>query len=519
MQFKLVQQGANVDMTLARTVQLVASNWDDYSFKTQFAMYFVVQRECISLGALKIGYREQVAGWTRDVLPPTFSGLEAGFFSVGLDVDYYKRIASLPESMGQEILIGLRDVAYSEECMRDAHKESVYVTSLLRGVSESVVVTQYRRVIRGEAVLTDYNFVYRDPGGEERSSVELTFQVAADAMPSTNVHVLIGRNGIGKTTILNGMVAAVHPALAEERAGLFYSHSPVLGYAPMKDGFFSGVVSVSFSVFDPFIPPPDNVEPSRGPKYAYLGMKKHRRGGVSGHELKGEPDLIDEFLEAFRSCMAQESKKIRWLRAITRLESDSNFQSMSLRDLATAFAISEPEAMELAKRKVGKMSSGHKIVLLTITALVSLVEEKTLVLLDEPESHLHPPLLSAFTRALCELLQDRNGVAIVATHSPVVVQEVPKRCVWKIMRSGLEWRKDRPVRETFAENVGVLTQEVFGLEVSKSGFHALLQQEVDRGYTFDQVQGEFGGRLGMEGLSLLMAMIAARDAGAKGVEP
>ena len=32
------------------------------------------------------------------------------------------------------------------------------------------------------------------------------------------------------------------------------------------------------------------------------------------------------------------------------------------------------------------MSSGHKIVLLTITKLVETVDEKTLVLMDEPEA-------------------------------------------------------------------------------------------------------------------------------------
>lgn len=48
------------------------------------------------------------------------------------------------------------------------------------------------------------------------------------------------------------------------------------------------------------------------------------------------------------------------------------------------------------------------------------------MLIDEPEGHLHPPLLSAFVRALSELLVNRNGVAIIATHSPVVLQEVPR---------------------------------------------------------------------------------------------
>lgn len=73
-----------------------------------------------------------------------------------------------------------------------------------------------------------------------------------------------------------------------------------------------------------------------------------------------------------------------------------------------------------------KLSSGHKVILLTVAKLIELVEEKTLVLMDEPEEHLHPPLVAAFIRALSNLLTYRNGVGIVATHSPVIVQEVPK---------------------------------------------------------------------------------------------
>lgn len=40
--------------------------------------------------------------------------------------------------------------------------------------------------------------------------------------------------------------------------------------------------------------------------------------------------------------------------------------------------------------------------LLSITKLVEFVEERSLVLMDEPEAHLHLPLLSAFVRALSD---------------------------------------------------------------------------------------------------------------------
>lgn len=143
--------------------------------------------------------------------------------------------------------------------------------------------------------------------------------------------------------------------------------------------------------------------------------------------------------------------------------------------------------------------------LLTITKLIELVEEKLLVLIDEPEGHLHPPLLSAFVRALSDLLIDRNGVAIVATHSPVVLQEVPKRCVWILNRSGLSARVDWPESETFGENVGLLTREVFGLQVVQTGFHRMIAEAV-AGKSYEEVLELFAGRLGGEARALARAL-------------
>jgi predicted ATP-binding protein involved in virulence len=135
------------------------------------------------------------------------------------------------------------------------------------------------------------------------------------------------------------------------------------------------------------------------------------------------------------------------------------------------------------------------------------VEEKTLVLIDEPEAHLHPPLLSAFVRALSELLINRNGVAIIATHSPVVLQEVPKSCVWKLRRNGNISITERPEQESFGENVGVLTAEVFGLEVTNAGFHKILSDLVNQNDTFDSVIEDLDGQLGMEGKAIVRGLL------------
>ena len=154
---------------------------------------------------------------------------------------------------------------------------------------------------------------------------------------------------------------------------------------------------------------------------------------------------------------------------------------------------------ERAEKIFKRMSSGHSIVLLTITKLIEVIEEKSLILLDEPEGHLHPPLLSAFTRALSILLRQKNAVAIVSTHSPVVLQEVPKSCVWALRRSGRVHNADRLEIETFGESVGTLTREVFGLEVTNSGFFTILKSLSEKYSSLDEIfEALTLGQLGIE---------------------
>ncbi|WP_156831311.1 AAA family ATPase, partial [Arhodomonas aquaeolei] len=262
-------------------------------------------------------------------------------------------------------------------------------------------------------------------------------------------------------------------------------------------------------------PPGEQIDPSVGMRYYYVGLKKRvMNNGQESWQLKTKTELCQEYVRSLQASFSLTAKRGRWMDAVKRLESDHNFAEMDLCRLGDVHSEDPSEGKNTFKRKAAqlfeRMSAGHASVLLTVTRLVEAVEEKTLVLIDEPESHLHPPLLSAFTRALSDLLVNRNGVAIVATHSPVVLQEVPKSCVSIIRRSRLTSEVDEPEIETFAENVGVLTREVFGLEVSKSGFHDLLAQSVEEGKGFEEIEEEYRNRLGFEGKALLRAILSEK---------
>lgn len=493
-------------------VQLEPNNWDDFSFKTLFNLvYHDSLGKRHHLGSTKIGHIGQSTGWTLEKIPRSFDRLPDDWFSLGQDVEYYeKAFRDLNRAEREEILAGLCDVVADDAILRRVQEETVFQTSLMRNVGRSVLLGQFRRALKGEATLSNFDFTYKDDGGQKRAPIQLRFQVNAESKPPTNIHAIIGRNGVGKTTLLNNMVKSLLPPPGAPEASGKFSLSQSIFQSTWPADYFSSVVSVSFSVFDPFVPPPDQPDQGLGLRYFYIGMKKARASAEHQQpsQLKQEPDLIADFLQSFESCLSQDAKRRRWAQAIARLCSDDNFAEMNLAEL---IELPAEQALEKARSKLDRMSSGHKIVLLTMTSLVNTVEEKTLVLLDEPESHLHPPLLSAFTRALSELLYNRNGVAIIATHSPVVVQEVPKSCVWILNRSRTKGRSDRPERESFGENVGVLTRDIFGLEVNKSGFHEMIESAVAQGGDFDQIMGEYSNKLGVEAQTILMSLIYARD--------
>lgn len=227
--------------------------------------------------------------------------------------------------------------------------------------------------------------------------------------------------------------------------------------------------------------------------------------------------------KSLKACLIG-ARRSRLRKALGLLENDPIFAEAGLAGileipLADTYESPEDEeaSHEAANRAIadfgdlyGSLSSGHKIVLLSIARLVETVEANSLVLLDEPEAHLHPPLLSAFVRALSALLTNRNGMAIIATHSPVVLQEVPKGCVWKMTRSGDALKVTRPRIETFGENVGVLTDEVFGLEVTSTGFHRMLHDAATSMESYDEALASFNGELGSEGRAILRAMMLDR---------
>jgi ABC-type transport system involved in cytochrome c biogenesis ATPase subunit len=467
--------------------------WDDYHFKTSFHLWCSDGTRQIRIGSVKIATFGMGPG--RVEIPDSFEALSPSYFSLGDDERYYATLRDhFDEDTRRAILTALRDTAYDRGIFDQAAEEQVMKTSLLRGIEVETVREQFHRIARGGPTQTKFNIRYRQGSmimGEP--SVTLDLMVDPEAKPPTNIHALIGSNGVGKTRLLHTLASTV---LADY--GLL-EHSRLEDRREHRTHPFTNLVWVSFSAFDPQEPLTGN----RSVGYQYVGLKQHGTTNVKDHSLLG-----DEFAESVNACMSEgPARATRWRRVLAHLEgTDPIFADYEISRLATSEE-TRPDPKDL----FGQFSSGHKIVLLALARLVEHTAERTLVLIDEPEAHLHPPLLSTFIRVLSELLMDRNGLALIATHSPVVLQEIPRMSVWALQRAGEEVGVDHPELETFGENVGVITREIFTLEVKRTGFHAMIEELAQQGLSFDGILAAFDDNLGAEGRALARA--AARRHG------
>lgn len=477
-------------------------SWDDFGFKTAFDLkYCTASGEYIDVGAVKIMSNASDAPKTTDFGERAFDHLPEMYCSLGQSQGYYEELVALDDDIRSEILSGLRDCVYDQSIYEVFRQEEAFQTSLLRSINETEITVLYKSVLMGNAVPTEYNFSYQ-LDGHQNAAIKVA--VVPASHPPTNIHVLIGRNGVGKTRLLSGMCDAL--AGIQDKTG--YGLAGTMRFSPLRNEWgvpteekssFANVVTIAFSAFDGFTPISRNS--IRGDiRYAYVGLRKEDEPDV----FKSGAALKDEFASSLKVCL-DGVRRARWIKAITTLHTDPLFA-----DYDFPSSITMSGSIDDVVGDFDKLSSGHRIIILSITRLVQLVDERTLVLIDEPENHLHPPLLSAFVRALSELVISRNGVALIATHSPVVLQEVPRSCVTIIDKVRSEYKFVRPEVETFGENVGTLTREVFDLEVTNSGYHAIINSFL-AGHSYQDLINTYGGQIGAEGRTLARAIDKKKD--------
>ncbi|MDK2063217.1 AAA family ATPase [Aliarcobacter butzleri] len=140
------------------------------------------------------------------------------------------------------------------------------------------------------------------------------------------------------------------------------------------------------------------------------------------------------------------------------------------------------------------LSSGQQTFADLIINLLSLIKNNTLVLVDEPENTLHPNLEIDYIKILNDILEEFDSFAIIATHSPIIVREVPTNHinVIKINKESNEVTIANPNIGTFGGDVGTISNYVFDDILKDKKLHIeWFEKEKPRYANFEQFEEKY----------------------------
>ena len=532
---------------------LQQDNWNDYGFNTLYHLYVRTGRrsdEVTYVGGVRILKKGQT---TTDhiLIQKPFSTLSDEWVSVGASLDYYQRLNELPKQRRAHILNALNDAAAHPSAVDIFGQEEGWEVSLFRdNPNWQEFLADASAILQGSfssLAGVEASFTYKPAGLEKPISLDFKAPDPDDYLgnyrrigPSRSkvllpdrIYALIGRNGCGKSTIL-ARLARVAFASPEQRAT---SELARLGLLEPRSLGFTRVITISYSAFDSFVVPgqdqknidqlAQDIESGEG-RFVFCGLRdlvaearadldKLREDEASAENTRiADSDRKSSTrLKPVETLAREFHALIKRIHAEDRLE----FFESALEPLLREPSLKEIEEPVLRLVKTSRFartdfiswSTGHKIVLHVIASLVVHSRPRSLVLYDEPETHLHPPLMAALIHAIRLILTESKALCLMATHSPVLIQETLAKHVLVVRRTGDQIEINRPRLETFGENVGMLTYDIFGMTSSQSDFHEILDLLVGGYDSIDELESVFEPGLSAQARAYVAAKIAERN--------
>lgn len=489
------------------TIVFEENKWDDFGYKTTYEVYvFRSQLPGKHIGTIQIGdvleRDEYFLPPTHKYIPKSFDKLPDNFISLGNE-DYYKSLYSNFKNSTRTILSDMNDIAFNRDLYSKYKDTGVVQTSFFRNITENEFKNEYIKMANNEGRFSKYSLELEYIDLDSADSRIFEFEVNPTSKIPSNVHALIGKNGTGKTTVLRNLAEAAVQNKCEVIKNQFNTNlcltiKPYGTFTGNIFNFFENALYMSFSIFDKF----ELTDPSISENFNYIGAYFSQ---IHDNEDKNNNDKVDEgesiqddskivnpsnisynmnetFGKLLSKIIRNREKKKQFANEVRELNITNEYLNSELY-LKTIEESQTKDILEEAKKQFQEdfeyLSSGHKIILLSVAALVITVNQNTLVLIDEPELYLHPPLVSEYIRSISRIMVEANGLCIVATHSPIVLQEIPKQNV-KILESPNKdtslFEIKEPSLETFGENVATLTKYVFKYDIIKSGFYNKIKQ-------------------------------------------
>lgn len=467
------------DQSVKDAICFRQDHWDDFGWKTYFIMY--INDVCI--GSIRIAKLRNNEGcqqtWDKlkkDGLVDKVltMPLPKEYFSLAREDTYANLYSLLRNNQVNELLVQLRDIAYNLEYLKQIEDSNGYMNSLIRGINTTYVKKSLHYISHNRTQSENsFDLEYRD------KNWRMDIRSDIDALLPDNLYAIIGDNGVGKSRLLRDIAVA---ALDDKECKYSYYFNENVNFDLKNSNEISSIIYISLSPFD--VPGEDfknvfalsdnNISESHDSKTDVNAIIKNIIFSFDSNS----DEIIKRILSAsFRDMVHTDEKKNRIDIVIDEFGWDSDI--CNLFTYIKNMDSEDEEKFEYELSKVDsvlkKFSSGQKYIVIILLAIIENIIEKSMLIIDEPEDFLHPPYVAALISSISKILNNVKGMGIIATHSDVVLQEIPRKCVYYLDKTR---HITHPGIQTFAADVSLINREVFGLELRDTGYYKFLKDLV-----------------------------------------
>ncbi len=518
--------------------------WDDYGYEIKFQVYLVDAGKKRKIGNIRLLVHDETT--TSKHLKKEGEQVESKVYiitnvldresaiSLPMSINFYSKLHKLFKPNDVEtILSTLCDASYYYSHINEYQDWPGFQGALLREGSKSEAILKkgihiangrYEPEKTFEVTLENIKDTFED--------VNLHFNTER-TLGVTNINLLIGENGVGKTHVLK--------YLSDVFTGLTNSE--------VKLPFFHKLIVVSYSPFDTFNTQKQLMK-KFDEKYEIETKKKKREFRLKRKKLNvneyayigfrnddGEFELnlpIEHSVDSLLKIIEYDLEN-SWWDEDTRLSILKETLSKSIAFDTLALDTTDGERITIGnfsktafknlKGRVDKskgitfmsgetvtqLSSGQQIYSYMLPAITAEIEDESLIIIDEPELYLHPSLEVGLLDMLKYLLAETKSYAVVATHSAVIAREVERKSVSILKKQDGITTCSKPSFETYGESIELIMGEVFDDFFTDKPYQKAIDDLIDDENTPESLAEELGSSMGDEALAYVLSKSVDND--------
>lgn len=393
--------------------------------------------------------------------------------------EYSELINTLGVEIGNKVLESIDDIVYlkryNKQILKPLQNSSVFKLSFMRNSEPFFAYHKADKILDGSEyeennyLSKEYKLKFKLEAFNNEH--EFTFKFDDEKIIPKRINLIIGKNGLGKSQTLNTFVKA---ALQKRDYKENLSDNNYLEKAMINKIIAIGTPGETVNTF-----PSDKI---RNKKISYQRLNLTRHKKTAADETIGEALLklarIEDsvvgnsrwyiFIQAISQCLSYKDLHLfnnpdkNQLQESIPLDSikHRNSEEKQLNLWSTLHEYNDPKIK--INNNFYNLSSGQ-LSFFKFCLLSSLhIENGSLVLLDEPETHLHPNLISDFMRILNELLRLTGSYCIIATHSSYFVRHVTREQVHVLKKdTDNNIHIINPRLKTYGTDIGAISDFIF----------------------------------------------------------